>query len=219
MGGWLRFPTRAGVPMAQRTRFFDEATLAAVADGVRQVVILGAGYDGRALRFAHPGVHFYEVDHPRTQADKRHRLLAVGADLSSTTLIGADLTDGRLVDHLRSAGFDEEEPSLFTCEGLLPYLSRDANVALLSSAGSIAAPGSRLAVNFHVRPPVAGVRDRVVRRAVDGLLAAIGEPRRSAFAPGDPERLLADAGWKVACTSTGDREGDLGHGLWVIAHP
>ena len=60
--------------MAARTRFFDEQTQAAIHADVSQVVILGAGYDGRAMRFADPGTRFFEVDQTATQADKRRRL-------------------------------------------------------------------------------------------------------------------------------------------------
>ena len=35
-----------------RTRCFDDALLSEVAEGIEQVVILGAGYDSRAFRFA-----------------------------------------------------------------------------------------------------------------------------------------------------------------------
>src|SRR3569623_1919012 len=41
---------------------------------VRQVVILGAGYDTRAARLPRAGVTFFEVDHPATQASQRERL-------------------------------------------------------------------------------------------------------------------------------------------------
>ncbi len=54
-----------------RTAFFDQAVVDSIDSGVRQVVIGGAGYDGRALRYAKPGVRWFEVDHPSTQADKR----------------------------------------------------------------------------------------------------------------------------------------------------
>ena len=61
-----------------RTVFFDDAVLDAIDRGVKQVVILGAGYDGRALRFRTPGVQFFEVDHPATQVDKLRRLAYLG---------------------------------------------------------------------------------------------------------------------------------------------
>ncbi|HZU79342.1 MAG TPA: class I SAM-dependent methyltransferase, partial [Acidimicrobiales bacterium] len=77
--------------MERRTAFFDRATLSALERGVRQVVIVGAGYDGRALRFATPGVRWFEVDHPATQPDKRARLATVGASTDHITFVSVDL--------------------------------------------------------------------------------------------------------------------------------
>ena len=56
----------------------DDHVVAAIAAGVRQIVVCGAGLDDRALRFRTPGVRFFEVDHPVTQADKAARLRAIG---------------------------------------------------------------------------------------------------------------------------------------------
>ncbi|HTS95329.1 MAG TPA: class I SAM-dependent methyltransferase [Streptosporangiaceae bacterium] len=64
--------------LAARTMFFDEQVLAAISAGIRQVVIVGAGYDDRALRFRAHGVRFFELDHPATQADKAARLHGMG---------------------------------------------------------------------------------------------------------------------------------------------
>src|SRR5260370_5068880 len=60
--------------LAARTAFFDRTVVRAVDRGVRQVVIGAAGYDGRAFRYARPGVRWFEVDHPATQRDKLRRL-------------------------------------------------------------------------------------------------------------------------------------------------
>jgi O-methyltransferase involved in polyketide biosynthesis len=62
-------------------------------------VVVGAGYDGRAIRFASPGVRFFEVDHPATQLDKRARLASVGVVLPDVVFLPIDL----LQDNLRSA--------------------------------------------------------------------------------------------------------------------
>src|SRR4051794_26490410 len=66
--------------MQVRTRVIDDMLRAFVADGGRQVLLLGAGYDSRARRFGDElrGVTFFEVDHPATQEHKR-RVLAGGA--------------------------------------------------------------------------------------------------------------------------------------------
>ncbi len=59
--------------LAARTRHVDAAVTAALDDGFGQVLTVGAGYDSRPWRLARPGVRFVELDHPGTQADKRHR--------------------------------------------------------------------------------------------------------------------------------------------------
>jgi O-methyltransferase involved in polyketide biosynthesis len=61
----------------------------AIDRGVKQVVILGAGYDGRALRFRTPGVRFFEVDHPATQIDKLRRLAALGVSVAGISFVEA----------------------------------------------------------------------------------------------------------------------------------
>src|SRR5262245_20698556 len=60
--------------LTARTRFFDEVVEGAVASAPTQIVILGAGYDDRSLRFRSHGVQFVEIDHPDTQRDKLERL-------------------------------------------------------------------------------------------------------------------------------------------------
>src|SRR4029077_10258151 len=82
--------------MEARTLFFDDAVVGAIDRGVNQVVILGAGYDGRALRFRTPAVRFFEVDHPATQADKRRRLDALDIATTGITFVDGDFTEPRL---------------------------------------------------------------------------------------------------------------------------
>src|SRR3984957_16588068 len=69
---WLR-PS-----IAARTQFIDEQVVRALAAGLRQIVICGAGYDDRALRFRTTGVRFFELDHPATQDDKARLLRQAG---------------------------------------------------------------------------------------------------------------------------------------------
>src|ERR1700712_266825 len=61
-----------------RTRFFDAQVVAALDRGITQVLVVAAGYDGRALRYAKRGVRWLELDHPATQADKLDRLGPTG---------------------------------------------------------------------------------------------------------------------------------------------
>ena len=51
-----------------------------------KVIIVGAGYDGRAIRYARPGVRWFEVDHPATQRDKLERLERLGIAVAHVAL-------------------------------------------------------------------------------------------------------------------------------------
>ena len=208
--GWQR-------RMAARTRFFDQVTLAAIDAGITQVVIVGAGYDGRALRFGQPGVRFYEVDHPATQQDKRRRVEELGVAPDATIYIAHDLARGDLADALAAAGHAGNRASLFICEGLLLYLTRPVIEELLRGLRARAGSGSQLAVSASELLPGA----LVAVRARMGLLrlwqAAVGEPRRSLFGPGELGGLVERARWRTIHERARVRGGR--HGMLVLAEP
>lgn len=103
--------------LSARTSFFDNQLLAALERPVAQVVILGAGYDGRALRFRQPDVTFFEVDHPDTQADKRRRLADLEVDATDVRWVELDLGHDSTDAVLASSGHDAAVPTHFMCEG------------------------------------------------------------------------------------------------------
>jgi methyltransferase (TIGR00027 family) len=189
--------------MAARTRFFDDAIVAAITRGVDQIVIVGAGYDGRALRFGGGGVSWIEVDHPATQADKRRRLASLGVSLDHLKLVAVDLITDDLDVALSDAGYAVGRPTLFICEGLFAYLPPETGRALCRSLRRRSHPDSVLAANFRVAP-VSGGSPRLLPTAVDGLLSIMGEHRRMDFCPGDAETLFEESGWMIVQRDTLD---------------
>lgn len=208
--GWRR-------RIAARTRFFDDVTLAAIDKGITQVVILGAGYDARALRFAHPSVRFFEVDQPATQEDKRRRFATLGVAASAITYVPHDITHGGLPGALAAAGHTRDRASLFICEGLLLYLTTPVIEELLRYLRASAPPSSQLALSAREQLPrasaIAGVRQEGQRL----LLAVIGEPRRSLFSAGQLDELLERSGWKTVHASTRGRTHGGLRGMLVLA--
>jgi methyltransferase (TIGR00027 family) len=184
--------------MTARTRFFDDAVVGALADDITQIVILGAGYDGRALRFRTPGVTFFEVDHPATQGDKLASLAEIGASTDGIAFVAADFTEPGLAGALEEAGHDASLRSLFICEGVLRYLPEDAFRGLLRTSAERAAPGSRFAASVSTRErDAAGEADRLAHAEREERLAASGEPVLTV-----PERAVAfewlvEAGWTL----------------------
>ena len=210
--GWQR-------RIAARTGFFDDVTLSAIDVGITQVVIVGAGYDGRALRFAAPGVRFFEVDHPATQQDKCRRVAALGVALEEITYVAHDLTRGDLAGALAAAGHARDRASLFICEGLLLYLTPPVIDELLSDLHASAGPESQLALSSRELLPGAGALTRARQNAQGLLLARIGEPRRSLFGPGRLDGLLEQAGWRTVRKRGRARVRSGQRGTLVLAEP
>jgi methyltransferase (TIGR00027 family) len=132
---------------ACRTKFFDEYFLGAARNGIRQAVILAAGLDSRAWRLAWPpGSVVYEIDQPKVLAFKTGTLESHGVSpIASHLSVGIDL---RLdwPTALAQAGFDATVPTAWSAEGLLPYLTAEAQDLLFDRIQSLSAPRSRVAV-------------------------------------------------------------------------
>jgi methyltransferase (TIGR00027 family) len=186
----------------QRTQFIDGEVADAIGRGVEQVVLLGAGYDGRALRFGGAPTRWFEVDFPSTQADKRQRLAALGVSSAGVTYLPLDLMHGDLAATLEGAGHDPTMPTLFVAEGLVPYLTLEATAAMFQTLRARAATGSVLVATFFVSPEP---NDLLVAwyRARDVFFRFIGEPRQSEYRPEDPEKLYVVTGWRVARSKSG----------------
>ena len=180
--------------LTARTRFFDEAVLAALAAGIRQVVICGAGYDDRALRFRTPQARFFELDQGPTQADKARRLRAMGTDLRGLTLATADFRRNDVAGVLAASGHDRGLATLFLCEGLLVYLDQPTLTGLLAGLACCAAPGSTLAASLAIH---AGGRStaEVLTAANTSRRAGETEPWRTILPRDEHIALLASAGW------------------------
>lgn len=174
-----------------RTKFFDAVVLDALGRGIDQIVIVGAGYDDRAFRFRSPGVRFFELDHPATQADKRRRVEALG---DGPTFVAADFTRDSVADALAGGGHDASRPTLFICEGLVIYLEANEIVELLAALRSCAAEGSELAISLAVHPE--GVPSSAVVNAANvARRGGRGEPWRTILPTAEHLALLQKAGW------------------------
>jgi methyltransferase (TIGR00027 family) len=185
--------------IAPRTRFVDEHVVRALAAGLRQIVICGAGYDDRSMRFRTSGARFIELDHPATQDDKARLLRGLGAGEPGVVLAPADFRTDDVGAVLERAGHRASEPSLFVCEGLLVYLDRRTCERLLAALAGRAAPGSVLAVSLATH--VAGHDSAdVVAAANSRRRAGAAEPWQTILPAAEHLALVANAGWLVAGT-------------------
>ena len=187
---------RMRIFMAARSRFAEDCLGAAVLRGVRQAVVLGAGFDTFALRnpYSDLGLRVFEVDHPATQAWKRRRLSEVGLAVpASLTFAAIDFESDDLGRGLSEVGLRSDRPAFFIWLGVVPYLGRTAIAATLRYIASI--PESEVVFDYSEPlenyPPER--RDEIA--ALGAFTAEIGEPWLSHFDPHEIEQELRGYGF------------------------
>ena len=184
--------------VALRTRAIDDALRESLAGGVRQIVVLGAGLDGRAYRMDElGGAAVFEVDHPSTQRDKRARLRAANIEPKArdVRLVPVDFERDDLATSLAREGFSAEQPSFWIWEGVTVYLTRAAIAGTLLVVGAASAPGSRIAVTYV--PPREPRLERVLLAGGHVVARVIGEPIRGFVTPEEVAELGGQAGLAV----------------------
>lgn len=190
--------------MAVRTRFFDNFFLAATEGGIRQAVILASGLDTRAYRLAWPaGTVVYEIDQPQVIDFKTTTLADLGAEPTAERhTVSIDLRYDWPAE-LRDAGFDVNQPTAWSAEGLLPYLPPEAQDRLFDNITALSAPGSQLATE-HI-----GNQDAFSEESVQ----RIGERWRRAGFNMNPGDLFYQGERSIVIDYL------TGHGWQVTPHP
>lgn len=134
-----------------RTRFIDDQAKTALASGVEQVVILGAGFDARAYRFAEMAQHsVFEVDHPATSAAKQAMVnRALGALPQYVRFVAVNFDTESLAQAMNAAGYHAHKRTLFIWEGVTNYLSEVAVDATLRWCAAAAAGSTVIFTYIH----------------------------------------------------------------------
>jgi methyltransferase (TIGR00027 family) len=189
-----------------RSRFAEDELARAVATGVRQYVVLGAGLDTFAYRNPHKaaGLRVFEVDHLSTQQWKRGCLKDAGIALPEDLVFApVDFEHGTLAQGLTEAGFRTDLPACFSWLGVTMYLTE---AAILESLGFVASLPKLSSISFDYRVP-ASMLDPI-QQAIGELMAqraaAVGEPWVSAFDPTLLRQQILKLGFSEAETCEPD---------------
>jgi methyltransferase (TIGR00027 family) len=137
--------------MLVRTRFIDELMERAVRSGATQLVILGAGFDTRAHRFAEllKDTAVIEIDYGTTQEYKKRRVEAVlGGAPANVVYAPIDFARENLGEVLRRAGFEPRRKTYYICEGVSMYVPEEGMKKTLRAIAAESAPGSVLLLEY-----------------------------------------------------------------------
>ena len=143
---WLLMP---GITLnyVLRKRFIEEQVRLAVANGVTQVINVGAGFDTLMWRLCreNEGLQCIEIDHPATSREKRTMIEKSDGMPENLSLCAADLSQASLEEALNATpGFDSARKTLYICEGVMMYLGQRDVIGIFESIKKISGSGSTL---------------------------------------------------------------------------
>ncbi|MFT3928252.1 MAG: SAM-dependent methyltransferase [Myxococcales bacterium] len=183
--------------LALRTGVIDRALRSALASGVRQVVLLGAGLDARAHRIQDlRDATVFEVDHPSTQTLKIRKAAGLPVLAKDLRYAPCDFEKVSLEQALLAQGFEPGQPSIWIWEGVTMYLDESAVEGSLERIARLSAPGSTV-IATYVTPKIIA-SGSVLGHFGLAALAVISEPVRSSSTPPEMARRFAHHGFEVS---------------------
>ncbi|MDE0101644.1 MAG: class I SAM-dependent methyltransferase [Bryobacterales bacterium] len=183
-----------------RARYAEEALARAVASGLGQYVILGAGMDSFAFRSSEmlDRIEVFEIDHPVTQRKKLLRFRKERLAISPHHhFIAADLTRTSITEALAGSPFAMSRPAFLSLLGVAHYLPRKALFATARSIGQDLAPGTRLVLEHLLDEASCGRGSMALRARMLEFVHRHGEPVRASYPIDEMNELMVSAGLKV----------------------
>ncbi len=184
-----------------RTHYIDTILKKMASEGVKQVVILGAGYDSRAYRFRKifPDLKFLEVDLPATQAQKKERLTEIfGSPPDWVAYAPIDFNTQRLEDVLKEAGYDSTKKTFFVWEGVTYFITEGGVDSTLRFIAQHSAPGSSVVFDYMHRSVIDGdFSEYPEARKLFAVMAKKGEPYIFGIPEGEAEGFVNQRGLEV----------------------
>ena len=142
-----------GGQILSRARYAEDKLEQAIAKGIRQYVILGAGMDSYSLRHPQPKgqLTVFEIDHPVTQGTKRKKLLKLTDKLPEhLVLVPVDFEKQTVSDALKETSFRPGEPAFYSWIATTYYLTRASIYRTLSSIAEFSANGSEIVFDYSI---------------------------------------------------------------------
>jgi methyltransferase (TIGR00027 family) len=186
-----------------RNRWYEELLTRCVAEGIPQVVMLGAGYDTTAWRLELGGATLFEVDAPPTQALKRDVMDRRGlGPTGRLRYVPCDFERDSLREQLAAHGFDPASATLFVWYGVTFFLSAEAVSQTMRDVAALAAPGSRFVWDYLDPAVVDGTSRYRGAMKARAAVARRGEPYSFGLTADGAEDLMRSHGFSVEANAS-----------------
>jgi methyltransferase (TIGR00027 family) len=183
-----------------RTKYIDEIFSHASTEGFSQVLLFGAGFDSRAVRFQSElkGAKVFELDVATTQRMKieqyRKRSIVVPSNL---TFIPINFEKESFVDKLKATGFIKGKKTLIILEGVLQYLKPEAVYETIKELSNQVVSGSCLVFDYAHASVLRGKGNLYGETTIMETLNTYGESWQFGFEEADVEPVLNKYGFKL----------------------
>lgn len=181
-----------------RTRFIDDLFIQALKTHIPQIVILGAGYDTRVIRFQEllNGTRIFELDAPTTQSAKRKFLRKSQTPIPENVhLVSIDFDWDDLKQILFRAGYDPTRRSVFIWEGVTMYITEEAVNRTLNFVRYNSGPGSSIAFDYIYKSVIQGKCSYFGAKELTEIARKAGEALSFGIKEGEIDEFLASKGF------------------------
>ena len=199
LSGFLDFWATGGQEfVAIRARLADDQAREMAGLGLKQLILLGAGFDSMALRIRSSlaGVRVFEVDHPATQAIKRKVMAKLGTP-ENLRFVPVDFERDDFVERLVEAGFDRFHVSLVVWMGVSYYLTAEAMSRTLTHLSEASTAGTRLVFDYILQGAIDGTSHNLAAIMAARRVALVGEPWIFGLRPEYVGEYLGGFGFKL----------------------
>ncbi len=182
-----------------RARYAEDLLVQAVARGVQQYVLVGAGLDSFLLRQGadFPDLTIFEVDHPDTQAGKQAQLAKLGAIPANVVFVPINFERESIAEALQRSRYQPDQPAFFSWLGVTHYLTPETTLATLKAIAKIAASGSEVVFDYSIPYHQLSGIERWGAFAVSKITQYLSEPLKGQLIPPELHVALAQMGFDV----------------------
>jgi methyltransferase (TIGR00027 family) len=191
-----------------RARYAEDKLELAVASGINQYVIIGAGFDSFALRRKDLSniLSVFELDHPASQKAKQYRFKRLGFALPEKhEFVGIDFEKEGLSEALVKSSYSRKHPAFFSWLGTVHYLSPQAVLKTLNDFAACACQGSELVLDYADSGLAAASQEKWLKK-LKSFTDRRGEPIITMFEPDEFQEIVSQAGFNLIENLTPDEQ-------------